>query len=374
MALNDEPTWAIFAGGGTAGHLLPGLAVAQALVARGRDPASIHFVGSNRGVEADLVSAAGFTLDELSGRGIQRKLSLQNASAVIGLVRAAAAGVGIVRRRRPAVVVSLGGHAAFACALAAVVLRVPLVLLEQNVRAGAVNRLLRRFAAAAAVSFEGTDLRRAVITGNPLRPALRRAAVSPDRAAARAQLHLPPGRTVVAVFTGSQGSRRVNEATLALVARWSRRRDLAVHHVTGTRDHAQVVAARPPIGAKGIDYQQVAFEDRMDLLLAAADVAVTRAGAGTCCELAAFGVPAVMVPLPIATRDHQTANADVLVAAGGAVRVPDAELDVDRLARELGALIDDPDRRRRMAAGMRSLGRLDAADRVADVVEAQARG
>ena len=135
--MGERSTWAIIAGGGTAGHLLPGLAIARALVAAGHDPGSIHFVGSDRGVEAALVPAAGFTCDELPGRGIQRRLTAANIGAVLGLLRGVLTGVAIVRRRRPAVVVVLGGHASFACGVGAVLGRVPLVLVGQNAREGA---------------------------------------------------------------------------------------------------------------------------------------------------------------------------------------------------------------------------------------------
>ncbi len=372
MSEGKAATWALVAGGGTAGHLLPGLAVADALVARGHDPGTIHFVGSDRGVEATLVPAAGFTLDELPGRGIQRRLTPANLVAAWGLLRGTSLGIAIVRRRRPAVVVVLGGHASFACGVGAALARTPLVLLEQNVRAGAVNRVLRRFATASAVSFPGTDLPRAVVTGNPLRPELREAAARPDPGAARAALGLPADRTVVAVFSGSLGSRRINTAVRGLVERWAPRSDLAVRHVVGRRDWAEHASGPPVLPPGGLAYQAVEYEDRMDLLLPAADVAVTRAG-GTVAELAAFGVPAVLVPLPIAPRDHQMANARAVEASGGAVVVPDDELDVDRLQRELTALLDHPDRRAAMAAAMRSTARLDAADRVAELVEASAR-
>jgi len=367
-----ERTWAIIAGGGTAGHLLPGLAVAQALVARGHDPSTVHFVGSDRGVEATLVPNAGFQLDELPGRGIQRRLALSNLSAVLGLVRGTLQGIRIVRRRRPAVVVVLGGHASFACGVGAVLARVPLVLVEQNVRAGAVNRVLRRFAVASAVSFPGTDLRRAVLTGNPLRPAIAEAAAHPDPAGARLALGLPADRTVIAVFSGSLGSRRINAAVSGLVERWADRKDLAVRHVVGERDWATYSASAPVPGESGIVYQCVEYEDRMHLLLQAADVAVTRAG-GTIAELAALGVPSILVPLPIATRDHQLANAGVLEASGGAVTILDADLDTDRLEHELLALLADPPRLASMAGAMRAVGRPDAADRVAALVEDSAR-
>jgi undecaprenyldiphospho-muramoylpentapeptide beta-N-acetylglucosaminyltransferase len=367
-------TWALVAGGGTAGHLLPGLAVAEALVERGHDRASIHFVGSDRGVEAELVPAAGFTLDELPGRGLQRRLALSNVRAAVGLLRATMAGIGIVRRHQPSVVVVLGGHASFACGVGAVLRRRPLVLLEQNVKAGAVNRVLRRFATASAVSFTGTDLPRATVTGNPLRPEIAAAAAAPDRAAARAALGLPADRTVIGVFSGSLGSKRINEAVRALVERWADRDDLAVQHVVGRRDWADfagLATDREP-RPKRILYRPVEYEDRMDLLLQAVDVALTRAG-GSVAELTALGVPAILVPLPIATRDHQTANASAVAAGGGAVVVDDADLDVDRLACELGAIVEDPARRETMSAAMRAAARPDAADRVAELIEAVAR-
>lgn len=366
-------TFVLIAGGGTAGHLLPGIATARALVDAGHDPATIHFVGAERGPEAELVPAAGFNVDVLPGRGIARRLSLANLAAVFALMRALGRGIALVRRRRPAAVVVLGGYASFACGVGAVLARVPIVLLEQNRRAGAVNRVLRRFAAAAAVSFEGTDLPRATVTGNPLRTEIRAVAEHPDPAAARQALGLPAGRTVIAVFAGSLGSRRINEAVRGLVTRWADRSDLVIRHVVGRRDHADYLVDAPTPPAGGLGYQVVAYEDRMDLLLDAADVAVTRSGGGVF-ELMATGVPAVLVPLPIATRDHQMANARAVEVDGGAVVVPDDELDADRLAKELGDLLADRGRLQAMAAAMRTAAVLDAAERVGAVVRRVANG
>ncbi|QXC62271.1 UDP-N-acetylglucosamine--N-acetylmuramyl-(pentapeptide) pyrophosphoryl-undecaprenol N-acetylglucosamine transferase [Aquihabitans sp. G128] len=366
-----ERTWLLVAGGGTAGHLLPGISVARALVAAGHDPATIHFVGAERGPEAEIVPAAGFTVDVLPGRGIQRRLTPANAAAALDLVKALVRGVRLVRRHRPEVVVVLGGYASFACGVGAVLSRVPLVLLEQNKKAGAVNRVLRRFATASAVSFEGTDLPRATVTGNPLRPEIRAMAEHPDPAGARASLGLPADRTVLAVFAGSLGSRKINVAVQGLAARWAHRSDLAIRHVIGKRDFASFEAPVPPEG--GLVYQAVAYEDRMDLLLDAADLAVTRAG-GSVFELMAAGLPSVLVPLPIATRDHQLANAQGVEALGGAVVVLDAELDTDRLEAELDALLGDPERLAAMSRALREAALVDAAERAAAVVEAAARG
>lgn len=368
-----EETWLLVAGGGTAGHLLPGLSVARSLVTSGRQPATIHFVGAERGPEAELVPEEGFTIDVLPGRGIQRRLTPANVAAVADLVRAMLRGIRLVRRRRPAVVVSLGGYASFACGVGAVLTRTPLVLLEQNKQAGAVNRVLRRFATASAVSFPDTDLPRATVTGNPLRPDIRRMAEHPDPGAARAALGLPEDRTVIAVYSGSLGSRRINAAVRELVQRWAHRSDLAIRHVIGRRDIDSYLADVPHPPEDGLLYQTVAYEDRVHLLLDAADLAVTRAG-GTVFELMAAGLPAVLVPLPIATRDHQTANARAVAATGGAVVVPDAELDADRLEHELGELIGHPERLASMASALRDAATLDAAERAAAVVEGAARG
>jgi UDP-N-acetylglucosamine:LPS N-acetylglucosamine transferase len=151
-----SPTYAIIAGGGTAGHVVPGLAIAAALVERGHPPTSIHYVGSERGIERTMVPAAGYSLTLLPGRGIQRRLTWANVGAVLGLLAATWRGVRLLRRRRPAVLVALGGYASVPAALGAILWRVPIIVAEQNAVPGAANRLVARFAKASAVSFAGT--------------------------------------------------------------------------------------------------------------------------------------------------------------------------------------------------------------------------
>jgi UDP-N-acetylglucosamine--N-acetylmuramyl-(pentapeptide) pyrophosphoryl-undecaprenol N-acetylglucosamine transferase len=371
-------TFACIAGGGTAGHLLPGLAVAEALVAAGHPRESIHFVGGAHGPEATTVPTAGFPLTTLPGRGIPREVSWQSLVATIGVVRGTLAGVGLMRRLRPRVVVVLGGYAAVPCVVGAILWRVPMVIMEQNARAGAANRLAGPFAKAAAVPFDETDLRRAVITGNPVRPEILAVDRARDRGPARDRLGLPRGRIVVAVFSGSLGSRRINQAVQGLAERWSTRRDIAIHHVIGARDWdaaADPTSIDPDGDGDGdhVWYRAVRYEDRMPDLLAAADVVVSRAGGSTIAELAQVGIGAVLVPLPIATRDHQTFNAEVLVRAGAAVRVPDDEFDVTRLEAELNRLLAEPGRLAAMATAAHTLAHPDAAQRVAALVEEHAR-
>lgn len=367
-------TWAVLAGGGTAGHVLPALAAAQALMDRGHPAGSLHFVGSSRGPEARLVPEAGLTVSLLPGRGIARRLSLDNVGAVTGLLRAVGRAIRMVARLRPAVVLSVGGYASVPCSVAAVVLRVPLVLHEQNAVPGLANRLAGRFARASAVSFEGTPLPRAVVTGNPVRAEVLAVDRSPSgREHARAALGLPVDGRVVAVFGGSLGARRINQATIALVSEWSARQGLTIRHAVGARDWAGVAGQLPQPAGGGLVYQPVEYEEHMPLLLAASDAVVCRAGGTTVAELAAAGVPAVLVPLPGAPHDHQTANAAALVRVGAAVLVPDAEFTAGRLAAELDALLDAPDRLASMGEAARSLGRPDAADQVAAVMEQHAR-
>lgn len=358
------PTRVLVAGGGTAGHVLPGLAVAAVLVERGLRPEEVHFVGAAGRIEERLVPEAGFGITLLPGRGIERRLTPRNLVAAWGIVVAVVRALALVRRHRPQVVLALGGFASVACALAAVCWRIPLVVAEQNARAGASNRLVARFAAACAVPFEGTDLPRAVVTGNPVRREILEVARDRDRVAARRELGVDPDRRLVVVFAGSLGSRRLNEATYGAVESLAHRDDLAVYHVVGARDWDE----RATPATSGLQYVQIRYSDRMDLVLAAADLAVCRAGGTTVAELAVVGVPAVLVPLPIATRDHQRANAGPLVEAGAAVLVDDDELDTARLLAELERL-ERPGVLDRMAEAARGLGRPDAAGAVADLLE-----
>lgn len=366
--------FALLAGGGTAGHVLPALAVARALVQRGRPPGAVHFVGSSRGLEARLVPAAGFGITLLPGRGIARRLTVANVGAVAGLLRAVVTALGLVGRRRPAVVLAVGGYASVPCAVAAAVLRVPLVVHEQNAVPGLANRLAGRFARAAAVSFEGTPLPRAVLTGNPVRDEVAAVDRSPGgRAAAKRALGLAPDATVVAAVGGSLGARRINQAVTGVVRAWAARAGTAVRHVVGARDWPAVRRELPAPPPGGLVYQAVEYEEHMPALLAAADVVVSRAGGTTVAELAVAGVPAVLVPLPIAPNDHQTANAAALVGAGAAVLVPDAECTPERLGGELERLLADPPRLEAMGVAARRLGRRDAAERVAALLEQHAR-
>ena len=351
----------VVAGGGTAGHLLPGLAVAEELVKRGWAREMVLFVGSARGVEIDMVPAAGFRFIALSGRGLNgRKISVTNILNALGIIWGMLRGVWIVRRERPSVVLSLGGYAALPAAFGAIVCRVPLVLTEQNVVASSVNCLLTRFARAAAVPALGTGLRDEVLTGNPLRSAVLEA----DRSGRsnRAVLDWPDDEPVVVVFGGSLGSRRINEALWEAAGKYQLP---IIHHVVGRRDWSMLPNDLPSV------VRSLEYDDDLPKALAAADLVVCRPGGSTVSELAVLGVPAIMIPLPGAPKDHQRRNAEYLIENGLGALVEDSELDGAKFHQEVRRMLSDfptsnePDSDRRN----RSIGPRDATQRVADLLE-----
>jgi UDP-N-acetylglucosamine--N-acetylmuramyl-(pentapeptide) pyrophosphoryl-undecaprenol N-acetylglucosamine transferase len=364
----SAPVFALIAGGGTGGHVYPALALADTLVARGHSRESIRFLGARRGLEARAVPDAGYVIDLLGARGFQRGVSVQhlfdNVRMVFAMVRAMFDALQIVRRLHPQVVAGVGGYASLPGVLAARVLRIPIVIHEQNAVPGLANRVATRLGARVAVSLPGTNLRGAVVTGNPVRASVATVAreVGSDRA-------------TLGVVGGSLGSPRLNDAVLDLYDRWRARGDVAVRHIAGPRHHDAVEhrleRLRRPQDALVFDL--VAYEDHMESFYGHTALAVCRAGAVTVSELAAAGVPSVLVPWPGAADDHQTGNARAMEAAGAAVLLPDAQCDGARLDAVAGELLADPDRLTMMSKAARSVARPDAADRLADLVEEAAR-
>jgi len=357
----------LISGGGTGGHVYPAVALADELVARGHDRARIRFVGATRGIEGRVVRDAGYEIDLLPGRGLARDLSwrglVQNTRTVVDSVRAFVGAARIIARVRPDVVVGVGGYASLPAVAAGRLRRIPVVIHESDAHPGLANRIAVTLGARAAVSLPDTPLRGAVVTGNPIRPEI---------AAVRRAPSAPP---VVAVVGGSLGARRINDAALGVYDRWRHRTDVVIHHVAGDRDYqgcaTRLAALRAPGDA--LAYRLVRYEDHMDTLYAAATIIVSRAG-GMTAELAAVGMPAVLVPLPGAPGDHQTRNAEVFARAGAAVLVGDADLDAAGLSEVLESLLADPDRVAGMSDAARALAHPDATARFADLVEATVRG
>jgi UDP-N-acetylmuramate--alanine ligase/UDP-N-acetylglucosamine--N-acetylmuramyl-(pentapeptide) pyrophosphoryl-undecaprenol N-acetylglucosamine transferase len=366
----------LLAGGGTAGHVNPLLAVADEL--RRRDPETgITVLGTSTGLEARLVPQRGYPLVEIPRVPLPRRPTL-DWLALPGRLRAAVKAAGrAIDDRRVEVVVGFGGYVSTPAYLAARRAGVPVVIHEQNARPGLANRLGARWARTVAVTFPGTPLRGAQVTGLPLRPEIAAfiAELDADPAGVRARaatvLGLDPDRPVLLVTGASSGALSLNRAVSGAAA------DLLaagvqVLHLTGAGKADPVRAAVVDLpGAER--YHVLEYLDTMQHALAVADLAVCRAGAGTVMELAAAGVPSVYVPLPVGNGE-QRLNAAPVVAAGGGLLVQDADLDPAWLRAHVVPLLADAERRAVMQAGARRVGVVDGAARVADLVLAAAEG
>ena len=352
----------VIAAGGTAGHVVPALAVADALRARGAD---VEFIGGER-AEAELVPAAGYPLHRVRVRGLDRRRPVRAALALLLAAGATVRAMRLLRRLDADAVLGGGGYVAGPVGLAARLLRLPLVLTEADSHLGVTNRLLAPLAKRVFLAFpiEGRDGRRWQVSGRPLPAGTGRA----DRGAARARFGIAPDEPCVLVFGGSLGARRLNEAALEAFGAAS---PCAVLHASGRRDHDALRERLAELGSPPHYHLHPYIEPFADAL-AAADLVVARAG-GSVMEVAAAGLPSVLVPYPYATADHQTGNARCVEQAGAAVVVPDAELDGPRLAREVGTLLGAPQRLATMAKAARAFARPDAADRIADELLTLAR-
>jgi UDP-N-acetylglucosamine--N-acetylmuramyl-(pentapeptide) pyrophosphoryl-undecaprenol N-acetylglucosamine transferase len=342
------------------------MAVAAELRASG---AEVSFLGTRERIEAELVPAAGYEIDFVKVRGIDRRNLLRAARAGFEALGAVAAARSALRRRGADVVMGGGGFVAGPAGLAATLTRTPLVLTEADSHLGLANRLLARRARRVCLAFpiEGRDGDRYLVTGRPVAKEILEA----DRGAARRRFGIPPEARCLFVVGGSQGARSVNFAALEAFAERDGR-DFEVLHLSGRRDHDELerrLAAAPNRdGYTLIDYDPAGLGD----FLAAADLVLGRSG-GSIFEVTAAGRPAILVPYPYATAGHQSANAAWMERAGAATVLRDEELSGERLAAEVGGLLGDGTRLEAMAAASRSLARPDAARRIADEVLAAVR-
>ncbi len=339
--------------GGTAGHVVPALAVADALREQG---AEVTFIGGER-AELELVPAAGYELRRLKVLPLPRRRPLAAFRAAAVDARALGGARSMLGELRPAAALGAGGYVAGPVGLAAVLARVPLVLMEADSHLGLTNRLLAPAARRVCLAFPlaGRGSPRYRLTGRPVPPP------ATDRAAARARFGIGSQETCVLIFGGSQGARSINQAA---VKAFSEPR-FRVLHAAGERDLAQL---RSP----GSHYDLRGYISDFGQALLACDLVVARAG-GSLWEIAAHGRPAVLVPYPHATADHQSANARFMEHAGAAIVIPDTELDAARLAGEVEALLSQPERLQAMARASAALARPQAAEEIAQEVLAAAR-
>jgi len=347
----------VIAAGGTAGHVVPALAVADALRDKG---AQVEFVGGER-AEAQLVPAAGYPFHPLTVLGMDRRDPLRAARAVALAARAAVRARAVLTRVGADVVVGGGGYVAGPVGLAARSLGLPLALTEADSHLGVTNRLLAPLAARVFLAFplEARTGSKYQVLGRPVPAGTTRA----DPAKARERFSIPAGEQCLLIFGGSLGARRLNEAALDAFGDVS---PCAVLHVSGWRDHPQL-AARLAERGNPRHYHLLPYVEPFADALAAATLVAARAG-GSVLEVAAARLPAILVPGPWATGDHQTANARYMADAGAAVVVADEQLDGPRLAREVAALLEAPHRLEEMASAAQAVAKPDAAQRIASEV------
>jgi UDP-N-acetylglucosamine--N-acetylmuramyl-(pentapeptide) pyrophosphoryl-undecaprenol N-acetylglucosamine transferase len=372
--VGEAPLRVVIAGGGTAGHIFPAIALAKALA---KHAADVRIVGRRGGPEAATVSAQGIAFEGIDVLGFQRSASPRNLLAAAKGAAATVRAIGILRRARADVAVGTGAYVSIPVAMAAAMLRIPLVLHEANATPGVANRLAGRWAAAVAVSFPGTERWfRAPVTlvGNPIRPEVATLDRFAHRTEASAHFGLEAGRRTLLVFGGSQGARRINEAALGAYERWRGDDRLQVLHLVGPKElpaaEARLEDLRRP--EDRVLWRLVGSTDRMDLAYSAADLALCRAGAATLFEIASAALPAIVVPYPYATAGHQRANAQPLVDSKAVVLL----LDADCTAGSVGELVDDllwdESRLGAMSASIHEFARPQAAESLADVVRAVA--
>ena len=364
----------LFAAGGTGGHINPALAAAQEL--RGRFPdARILFVGTAKKMEAQLVPKAGFDFKTINISGFQRSFAPADILHNIGTLRRLLFVTGqckkIINEFKPDVVVGFGGYVSIPVARAAEQMGIPVVVHEQNSVMGLANKELSKKARAVCLTYEcakeGVAIPTATqvhVTGNPVRKKVLLA----TREEGRRMLGIPDDALMLLVFGGSLGARQLNEGIAALKSELLSRENLHVVHITGPKEFERTTAELALTEEEAKRWHVMGYQDRMGETLAATDAIVSRAGATSLAEISARAIPALLVPYPHATADHQTTNARAYVAAGCAEMIPDAEVGSEKFAQLVFSLVDDADVRAGMTAAAREQKTADAAAKLADVV------
>lgn len=361
----------LIAGGGTGGHIFPGIAVAEE-IKRQRPRFAVVFVGSRKGLEAQVVPEAGLPIRYIFCSGFSRRRwwtwPLSAIENLMGFVQA----LFLVLAENPRVVLGTGGYVSAPVSVAAWMLGRPLILQEQNSIPGLANRLLARIAEEVHLSFleARTYFPRRdhlKVTGNPVRALV----LSGEREAGQREFQLTPGKPTVFVFGGSLGAARINDAAIETLRRLKGRVDAQFILQTGRTDYEKVLAI---VKREQLPAFVLPFVKNIHMAYAAADLVVCRSGAMTLAEIAVCGLPAVLVPYPYAAHNHQEVNASNLVDRGAAVMILDAELTGERLAREVAHLLADRQILSRMSANARLFARPDAAERLARSLIRRAEG
>lgn len=361
----------VLSGGGTAGHINPALALAEVLCERGCD---VRFAGTPTGVESRLVPEAGVPFTPFEAAGFDRSHPTSLIRALRLVAKSTRKAKAWFDEEKPSVVVGFGGYVSIPVGRAALDCGIPLVVHEQNSVMGLANKELAKKADAVCLTYEQAassvaDKSRVMVTGNPVRASI----LAATREEGRRAFGVPDNARMLLVTGGSLGARHLNQAMVALKDDLLAREDLFVVQVTGPKELDRVREDLALTVSESVRWQVIGYTNRMGEAMAAADAVVSRAGATSLAEISALAVPALLVPFPFATADHQTTNARSYVEAGAAFMLPDDEVETPRFAELLSTLIDDADLRRSMSEAALGCETRDAAGKLADVVMACAR-
>lgn len=360
----------VIAGGGTGGHLYPGIAVAEEIKSRDGE-ADILFIGTTHGIEARVVPSAGYRIKFVKAEGFAGKSLLKKIKALFLFIMSVSAASRILRVVKPNVVIGVGGYASAGTVIAAFMRGIPAVILEQNSVPGSANRFLSYFAKAIAVTYQESlsyfPKGKTYLTGNPIRKEI----IKLDEDKAYGVFQLDRDKFTVFVFGGSLGARSINYAMVeALNYLLEFRHDIQFLHQTGERDYEHVKEAYRRVGFSGI---VVPFIYQMSEAYTVSDILVCRAGATTLSEITAIGKPSVLIPFPYAAANHQEYNAKKLEDMGAAKVILDRELNGESLSAVIRKLYQDGGLRRDMQRASAAFGKIDAAERVVDIVQSVIR-
>ncbi|MRR16410.1 MAG: undecaprenyldiphospho-muramoylpentapeptide beta-N-acetylglucosaminyltransferase [Deltaproteobacteria bacterium] len=354
----NKPVRVIIAGGGTGGHLFPGIAVAEEFLKRDSQ-SLVMFIGTKRGIEHRLLGPLGYTLKEIDIEGLKGRGVKALIKSLYAIPASMLQSRRILRDFQPDVAIGVGGYASGPAVMTAWMMNIPTAIAEQNALAGNTNRILGKFADRIFLTYEQSKhqfaSRKVLVTGNPVRAAF---AAGLDRGEEK-----KTGRQVL-IFGGSQGAAAINKTVVAMLPFWQKMKDrVRIVHQTGERDLEMVKKA---YADQGIAADVRAFIVDMVSAYAAADLMICRAGATSLAEITAAGKPSILIPFPYAADDHQTLNARAMVEAGAAAMIPERELSAEKLFAAVEGLFADEQKLRQMEKQSKALGRPDAAARMVD--------
>lgn len=362
----------VVAGGGTGGHIYPALAIARGVIER-HPGTEVLYVGNNQGMEADIVPREGLPFKGLPGAGLERKITLRNLRVLAKTGQGFWQAVRILKSWKPDVVVGTGGYVCGPVVLSAALSRIPTLIHEQNALPGVTNRILARFVDRVAVTFKESiqyfpRSHKVILTGLPVRSEILRA----TRAEGLKKLGIPGDRFLLLSFGGSRGARTINKAMVEVIKQFGGDSRLNILHVTGSTGHGEFLSE---CSAAGIDLAKtgnvtiVPYLYNMQDALAAAGLVISRAGAATCAEITALGIPSILVPYPFAAENHQEHNARALEKEGAALMLPDRKLNGSLLCNKITGLLEAREKLELMAKASKKIGKTRALEDIIDCVD-----